>query len=222
MNIITSRPEADHELMNKLARCAVATVHEALGQIGALDRSIQAIAPGMRLCGRALTVRCHLADNLMLIKAISMAGPDDVLVVDPGDHGEAGPFGEVLAVDCVVHGVAGLVTSGSVRDSAAIARRGFPVFASGTNVRGTGKANLGEINHPVCVGGIIVSPGDYVLADADGVVVVPHDRIAEAVEKSDAREAKERTVMERLEAGEHLFDIYGYQATLDQLGCTEE
>ena len=147
--------------MKELARCAVATVHEALGQIGALDRTIQAIAPGMRLCGRALTVRCHPGDNLMLIKAISMAGPDDVLVVDPGDRGEAGPFGEVLAVDCLAHGVAGLVTAGSVRDS-------------------------------------------------------------EAIEKSDAREAKERTVMKRLEAGEHLFDIYGYQATLDRLGCTEE
>ena len=222
MNINTTRPERDQELMERLSTCAVATVHEAMGQLGALDRSIQALAPGMRLCGQALTVRCHPGDNLILVKAVSMAGPGDVIVLDSGDRGESGPFGEVIAVDCLVHGVAGLVTTGSVRDSEAIARRGLPVFCTGTCVRGTGKANLGEINHPVSMGGIVVYPGDYVLADADGVVVVPHDRIAEAIAASDAREEKERHVMERLAAGEHLFDIYGYQATLDRLGCTEE
>lgn len=222
MHINLVRPEEDAGLMNKLAECAVATVHEALGQVGAVDRAIRPLAPGMRVCGRALTVRCHPGDNLMLIKAMSMAGEGDVIVLDPGDRGECGPFGEMAAVECQAKGVAGLVTSGSVRDSEAIARRGFSAFCTGTSFRGTGKANLGEINHPVSLGGVVVNPGDYVLGDADGVVVVPHDRIAEVIERACVREAKEAAVMERLALGESLFDVYGYQEKLDALGCSYE
>ena len=222
MNIIKNIPQSDPELVRQLAACSVATVHEALGKIGALDGAIRPLDRTRKLCGRAVTVKCHPADNLMLIKAVSMAQPGDVIVLDAGDCRNAGPFGEVLAVDCMAHGIAGLVTSGSVRDTEAIVRRGFPVFSAGVSVRGTAKATLGEINHPVTVGGILVYPGDYVLGDADGVVIVPHDRIAEAVELSNAREAKEQKVMERLQNGECLFDIYGYQSTLDRLGCTEE
>lgn len=151
-----------------------------------------------------------------------MAAPGDVIVLDAGDCLNAGFFGEVLAVDCQAHSLAGLVTSGSVRDTEAIIRRGFPVFSRGISVRGTAKASLGKINHPISIGGVIVYPGDYILGDADGVVVVPHDRIAEAIEASVKREEKEKKVMERLLQGERLFDIYGYQNTLDRLGCTEE
>lgn len=222
MNICKTIPVADPELVHQLAVCSVATVHEALGKIGALDGAIRPLDRGMKLCGRAVTVCCHPADNLMLIKAASMAAPGDVLVLDGGGCLNAGPFGEVLAVDCQAHGIAGLVTNGSVRDSEAIIRRGFPVFSAGISVRGTSKATLGTINQPVCVGGILVYPGDYVLGDADGVVIVPHDRIAEAVVVANAREEKERAVMQRLQNGETLFDIYGYQAVFDRLGCTEE
>lgn len=222
MHILKTIPETQPELVKQLSECSVATVHEALGKIGALDGAIRPLDSGKKLCGRAVTVKCSPADNLMLIKAVSMAQPGDVIVMDAGDCRNAGPFGEVLAVDCLAHGIAGLVTSGSVRDTEAIIRRGFPVFSSGVSVRGTSKDVLGEINHPISIGGIIVYPGDYVLGDADGVVIIPHDRIAEAVEKSNAREEKERKVMERLMNGENLFDIYGYQSTLDRLGCTEE
>lgn len=222
MNIIKRIPPNQPELVRLLADCSVATVHEALGKIGALDGAIRPLDRHMKLCGRAVTVKCHPADNLMLIKAVSMARPGDVIVLDAGDILNAGLFGEVLAVDCQAHGLAGLVTSGSVRDTEAICRRGFPVFCAGISVRGTAKASLGTINQPVSVGGIIVYPGDYILGDADGVVVVPHDRIAEAVETANAREEKERLVMERLSRGEHLFDIYGYQKVLDSLGCSEE
>ncbi len=222
MNIIHHIPASDPELVRQLAGCSVATIHEALGKIGALDGAIRPLDRGMKLCGRAVTVKCHPADNLMLIKAVSMAAPGDVIVLDAGGCLNAGPFGEVLAVDCQAHHLAGLVTTGSVRDTEAIIRRGFPVFSAGISVRGTAKATLGQINHPISVGGILVYPGDYVLGDADGVVIVPHDRIAEAIAASNAREEKERHVMERLAQGETLFDIYGYQQTLDRLGCTEE
>lgn len=222
LDIVKHIPASNMELVRQLASCSVATVHEALGKIGALDGAIRPLDRHMKLCGRALTVACHPSDNLMLIKAVSMASPGDVIVMDAGDCLNAGPFGEVMAVDCLAHSVAGFVTSGSVRDTEAIVERGFPVFCRGVSVRGTAKESLGKINHPVSVGGVIVYPGDYVLGDADGVVVVPHDRIAEAIEVSVKREEKEKKVMERLMHGEHLFDIYGYQTNLDRIGCSEE
>jgi len=222
LHIIKRIPASDPELVSRLAKCSVATVHEALGKIGALDGAIHPLDRRMKLCGRAVTVACHPSDNLMLIKAVSMASPGDVIVLDAGDCLNAGPFGEVLAVDCQAHSLAGLVTSGSVRDTEAIIQRGFPVFCRGISVRGTAKASLGKINHPISIGGVIVYPGDYILGDADGVVVVPHDRIAEAINTSVEREKKEAKVMERLMQGESLFEIYGYQSTLDRLGCSEE
>lgn len=222
INILKNIPAANEELVKQLAQCSVATVHEALGQIGALDSSIKPLIRDMKMCGRAITVKCFERDNIMLIKAISMAKRGDVIIADMGSCVNEGPFGEVLAVDALTHGVAGLVVNCSVRDSEAVIRRGFPVFSAGLSVRGTSKATLGTINHPISIGGITVYPGDYVLGDADGVVVIPHDRIKEAIEKSVAREEKEAKVMERLQAGESLFDIYDYQKVFDRLGCKEE
>jgi len=222
LNILKTIPASDEELVKQLSQCSVATVHEALGQIGALDGSIKPLDRNMKLCGRAITVKCHERDNIMLIKAISMVKKGDVVIADMGTCINEGPFGEVLAVDALAHGMAGLVVNCSVRDSEAVIRRGLPVFAAGLSVRGTSKATLGTINHPISIGGITVYPGDYVLGDADGVVVVPHDRIKEAIEKSRAREEKETKVMQRLQAGECLFDIYEYQKVFDRLGCKEE
>lgn len=212
----------EQELLMQLAACSVATVHEALGKIGALEGSIRPLERSMKLCGRALTVKSHPADNLTLIKAVSIAKPGDVIVMDAGDCLNAGSFGEVLAVDCLAHEISGLVSSGSVRDIEAIIQRGFPVFSAGISVRGTSKESMGEINRPITIGGIIVYPGDYVLGDADGVVIVPQARIIEAIERSNAREEKEKIVIERLMKGESLFNIYGYQSTLDRLGYTEK
>ena len=222
MDIIKNIPICDMELIKRLSICTTATVHEALGKIGALDGAIRPLDRSMKLCGRAVTVSCHSADNLMLIKAVSIAGSGDVIVLDAGDCLNAGSFGEVLAVECQANAIAGLVTSGSVRDTEAIIRRGFPVFSRGISIQGTAKASTGTINHPISIGGRIVCPGDYVLGDSDGIVIVPHDRIDEAIMASAEREEKEKKVMERLMNGEHLFDIYGYQNILDQIGCLEE
>lgn len=201
---------------------SAATVHEAMGRRGAMDMTIKPVAAGMTLCGRALTVRCHTGDNLMLIKAVSMAERGDVIVADMGSAAASGPFGEVLAVDCMARGVAGLVLSSAVRDSREIARMGFSVFSAGLSVRGTAKASLGTINHPVCCGGELVRPGDLVLGDADGVVVVPGEEAEEILRLAQERVKKETAVMERLRAGESLFAIYGYQKVFDELHCIEE
>lgn len=145
-------PRCDPALLRAYEGQAAATVHEAMGRRGALDPAIKPLAADMTVCGRALTVRCHTGDNLMLVKAVSMAGPGDVIVADMGSAVASGPFGEVLAVECMARGAAGLVVSCTVRDSREIIRMGFPVFSAGLCVRGTAKATLGTINHPICIG----------------------------------------------------------------------
>lgn len=215
-------PRCDPALLRAYEGQAAATVHEAMGRRGALYPAIKPLAADMTVCGRALTVRCHTGDNLMLVKAVSMAGPGDVIVADMGSAVASGPFGEVLAVECMARGAAGLVVSCTVRDSREIIRMGFPVFSAGLCVRGTAKATLGTINHPICIGGEIVRPGDLIVGDADGVVVVPLEEAPDILRLAEERTAKEAAVMDRLRAGESLFDIYGYQRVFDSLHCVEE
>lgn len=211
-----------HELLHGYAEQDAATVHEAMGKRGAMVHTIRPVSPEMRCVGRALTVKCHPGDNLMLIKAVSMAREGDVIVADMGNITDNGPFGEVLAVECLHRGVAGLVVSCGVRDSAALVTRGFPVFSSGISVFGTAKATKGSVNHPVVVGGIPVRPGDLVLGDRDGVVVVPFEEAQSVLDAANKRRESEAVIMQRLESGESLFDIYQYQKTFDRLGVTEE
>jgi len=158
----------------------------------------------------------------MLIKAINMAEAGDVIVADMGKATFNGPFGEVLAVECVSKHLAGLVLNCTIRDSAALVRLGLPIFCTGVCVFGTSKATLGTINHPVVCGGEIVHPGDLILGDDDGIVVISSEKAQWALQVSRERMEKEALVMERLRAGESLFDIYQYQKIFDALGCVEE
>lgn len=206
------------ELVAGFSVQAVTTVYEAAGQQGAMESSIRAIRPGMKLCGRALTVRCQPADNLTLHAAIAMAQPGDVIVADVGDFEEAGHWGEITTVAAQARGVAGLVINGGVRDVAPIQRRGFPVFARAISMKATVKAVPGTINHPIMCAGVMVRPGDLLLADDDGVVVVPRERAAEIIAASIEREEREAGVMRRIEAGELTLDILGFRAALERHG----
>jgi 4-hydroxy-4-methyl-2-oxoglutarate aldolase len=199
-----------------------ATIHEAMGRRGAMDSAIKSISKGMRICGRAITVSCHTGDNLMLIKAISMAKPGDVVVANMGNAEYSGPFGEVLATECMVKGMAGLIVSSSIRDSKRLIELGFPVFCRNISIFGTAKATLGTINHPISCGGVLVNPGDLILGDDDGVVVIPSEEWEEVLIAAQQRTEKEAAVIQRLRGGESLFDIFGYQKVLDELHCIEE
>lgn len=212
----------DPRIVEALRRFGTATVHEALGRIGAMHHSIKPIARGMRICGPAITAQATPGDNLMVIKAVKEARKGDVVAVDFARITDSGPFGELIAMECQVKGLAGFLTTGSVRDSAEIIAMGFPVFSSALSICGTVKETVGRINYPTPIGGVVVNPGDIILGDDDGVMVVPLDRAEEAVEKSAAREAKENGVKERLRAGESIFDIYGYQKILDRNGWVEQ
>ena len=152
-------------------------------------------------------------DNLTLLKALDVAKVGDVLVVDNGNLEDEGPWGEIMSIAAQLKGIAGLVIDGCVRDSGEIKEMGFPVFCVGTCIIGTVKESVGLINHPITCGRAMVNPGDVILADEDGVVVVSRDEIDYAIELSQKRTEKEKRQVERLKTGESLLHI----ANLDQL-----
>lgn len=200
------------ELVSTARGLPTPTLHEAGGKIGALPSAIKPVAPGFRLCGPALTVQSPPGDNLWLHRALDIARPGDVLVVSVSGAYEHGYWGEIMTTMAQVRGLAGLVIDGCVRDGALLAQIGFPVFARGLCIRGTGKdyGAIGWLNAPVLIGSVAVQAGDLVVGDGDGVVVVPHARAADVVARSVQREADEAAVLKRLQAGESTMQVYGF------------
>lgn len=190
-----------------------ATLHEAGGKIGALPSAIRPVAPGMACAGPALTVQSPPGDNLWLHRALDIARPGDVLVVHVSGAFEHGYWGEIMGTMAQVRGLGGLVIDGCVRDGALLAQLGFPVFARGLCIRGTGKdfGAIGWLNHPVRIGEVTVQAGDLVVGDGDGVVAVPLARADEVVERSRRREADEAAILQRLRDGASTLDVYGWR-----------
>ncbi|MDB5623684.1 MAG: 4-carboxy-4-hydroxy-2-oxoadipate aldolase/oxaloacetate decarboxylase [Devosia sp.] len=201
----------------ELARYSSATIHEAIGQRGALPGSIKPIDAAMRLCGPALTVFCPRGDNLMLHVAIADAQEGDILVVDHEGSMDDGPFGDVLASACLARGIAGLVIDGCVRDLSAIKVMGFPVFSRGASILGTKKVRLGSIGQPLRFGDVLINAGDAVVGDEDGLVVVPRGQIASASMLCTAREAKEADMRRALRDGATTLDLLGLRGELQAL-----
>lgn len=187
--------------IRQLRELGAATVYEAQGAKGALDSGLKPIDPTSRLAGPALTVDARPADNLILHHAVLQAKPGDVLVVDAKGFMEAGPWGDVLTIQAMKLGIAGLVISGSVRDANLIIDLGFPVFCRGLSIKGTGKNQPGKVNVPICIGDVVIHPGDIVVGDRDGLVVVAQGEVDRAIETSLAREEKEARMREAIQAG---------------------
>lgn len=212
----------DPELLEQLRNHGAATVHEALGQVGALDAAVKPLHPDMRLAGPALTVDCAPADNLAIQYAMTLARPGDVLVVDAKSFIEAGPWGDILTLYAQQIGIAGLVIDGSVRDSQSIIEMGFPVFARGVSIKGTGKRQPGTVNQPIRCGGVTVQPGAIVIGDADGAVTFPADHLARAAELSAHRTAKEDRLRGALRDGANLLDLMELRERANDLGYHDE
>ncbi|WP_066151666.1 4-carboxy-4-hydroxy-2-oxoadipate aldolase/oxaloacetate decarboxylase [Hydrogenophaga pseudoflava] len=189
-----------------------ATVHEAGGRVGALPPAIKPMHPSMKLCGPAVTVHSPGGDNLWIHRALYVAKPGDVLVVYANEVHDYGYWGEIMSTAAQVRGLGGLVIAGGVRDIDLLERIGFPVFATGLCIRGTGKDHLarGWVNHPVLLGDITVHAGDLVLGDRDGVVVIGRERAAGVVQAAEQREAKEADVLKRIAAGERTLELYNF------------
>jgi 4-hydroxy-4-methyl-2-oxoglutarate aldolase len=209
---------ADGEAVEKLGRYGVATIHEAQGRTGLLKPCMRPIYPGATVCGTAVTVLAQPGDNWMLHVAAEMIRPGDVVVVAVTTENDDGMFGELLATSYRSRGGRGLVIDAGVRDIRALAEMNFPVWSRAVNARGTVKATLGSVNVPVVCAGMLVEPGDVVVADDDGVVVVPRQRAAEVAAASEAREKKEEVTRARLAKGELGLDIYGMRETLAKAG----
>ena len=188
-----------------------ATVHEAAGRIGALPSEIKPLVAGMRVEGPAFPVTSPPGDNLWLHRAVYAAAPGEVLVVDTGGGLEYGYWGEVLAEAAIARGIAGLVIHGGVRDRARLVEMGWPVFAARICIQGTGKdpAGAGSVGATATVGSVVVGRGDHVVADDDGVVVIPAARADEVRELSRRRDDAEVQYIQRLRAGESTVDVYG-------------
>jgi 4-hydroxy-4-methyl-2-oxoglutarate aldolase len=195
--------ELTPELIAEAAKIASSTLHEAAGRIGALPAAIKPVAPGMKVCGPAFPVKGPPLDNLALHFGIDEAKPGDVIVADVGGHYEGGYFGEVMCTSAMGLKLGGLVIDGCVRDGAELAQMGWPVFARGLAMRGTLKDLNGDlyINQRIALGEAIVEPGDLVVGDTDGVVVIPKAIAADVIEAGKAREARERATMEKLKDG---------------------
>jgi 4-hydroxy-4-methyl-2-oxoglutarate aldolase len=216
--VVRTIERADRSAVDGLAALGTATVHEAIGRRGFAGPELRPIQQGTRLAGTAVTVSSHPGDNLMIHAAVEVCQEGDVLVVTSTAPSTHGVFGELLASSLMARGVRALVTDAGVRDTAELRAMGFAVWSRHVSCQGTVKASPGSVNVPVVLGSVVVSPGDVVCGDDDGVVVVARDEAAWALERSLERASREDGTRARLAAGELGVDIYGLRATLEALG----
>jgi 4-hydroxy-4-methyl-2-oxoglutarate aldolase len=204
-------------VLAELGAAGVATVHEA-GGAGLLDPGIRPIQDGARIAGSAVTVSCAPGDNIMIHAAVEVIEPGDILVVSTTSPSTNGMFGELLATSVIARGCAGVVVDAGVRDISDLRRMGLPVWSRAVHASGTVKATPGSVNVPIVCGGATVSPGDVVVADDDGVVVVERERAAQVLEAARERLKRETEVRARLAAGELGIDFYGFRERLEAMG----
>jgi 4-hydroxy-4-methyl-2-oxoglutarate aldolase len=215
-------PRADPQLVDGFARFGVATVHEAQGRVGALHAYMRPIYRGAHISGSAVPVSVPPGDNWMIHVAVEQCGEGDVLVVAPTEPSEHGYFGELLATAVQHRGVRGLVIEAGCRDVAELERMRFPVWSKHVSPLGTVKERLGTVNVPIEIAGQRVAPGDVVVADDDGVVVVPRERAAEVFAACRQREEKEDASRARYAAGELSLDVANMRPDLERAGLRYE